>query len=360
MARGEIQLIGATTIDEYTKYIEKDAALERRFCPVIVNEPNKVETIQILKGLKEKYEKHHNVEISDDIIEKCVELSNRYIFDRHMPDKAIDLLDETASRVKMRKYMLPEEIKDYEEEVTWAKKQKEKAILNQDFEIAAKYRDEEINKKDELEKQKENWRNKNIKTKTKINVRDLQEVISELTNIPLDQISESEDAKLYNLEKELRKRIIGQNEAIEKVSKAILRSKVGINDPNKPLGSFLFLGPTGVGKTELTKVLAYNLFGNENSVIRLDMSEYMEAFATSKIIGSPPGYIGYEEETNLTKKVRKNPYSIILFDEIEKAHVDVLNILLQILDEGALTDSSGRKINFKNTIIISNERKIIC
>ena len=352
LARGEIQLIGATTIDEYTKYIEKDAALERRFCPVIVNEPSKAETIQILKGLKEKYEKHHNVEISDDIIEKCVELSNRYIFDRHMPDKAIDLLDETASRVKMRKYMLPKEIKDYEEEVTWAKKQKEKAILNQDFEIAAKYRDEEINKKDELEKQKENWRNKNIKTKTKINVKDLQEVISELTNIPLDQISESEDAKLYNLEKELRKRIIGQNEAIEKISKAILRSKVGINDPNKPLGSFLFLGPTGVGKTELTKVLAYNLFGNENSVIRLDMSEYMEAFATSKIIGSPPGYVGYEEETNLTKKVRKNPYSIILFDEIEKAHVDVLNILLQILDEGALTDSSGRKINFKNTIII--------
>lgn len=352
LARGEIQLIGATTIDEYTKYIEKDAALERRFCPITVSEPTVEETVEILKGLKNQYENHHNVQIKDEVIDECVKLANRYIYDRYMPDKAIDLLDEAASKVRMKTYTMPENIKVLEEEVEKIRKDKEQAISNQDFENAAKLRDNEIEKKNELAKAQEDWRNKKIKIKTEIKVEDIREVISRLTNIPVTQISETENTKLMNLENELHKRIIGQNEAISKISKAVVRGRVGINDPSKPLGSFLFLGPTGVGKTEITKVLAYNLFGSESYVIKLDMSEYMEAFSVSKLIGSPPGYVGFEEETNLTKKVRRNPYSIIVFDEIEKAHPDVLNILLQILDEGILTDSSGRKINFKNTMII--------
>ena len=352
LARGEIQLIGATTIDEYTKYIEKDAALERRFCPIIVQEPSIEETNQILKGIREKYEKHHNVEISDEVIEECAKLANRYIYDRYMPDKAIDLLDEAASKVRMKTYTMPENIKLLENEVEEIRKEKNKAIAEQDFEKAAKLRDTEIDKKNYLSEKQAEWRNENIKTKTVMTVEDIREVISNLTNIPITQISNTENEKLLNLEKELHKRIIGQNEAISKISKAVIREKMGINDPNKPLGSFLFLGPTGVGKTELTKVLAYNLFGSKNSIIKLDMSEYMEAYSVSKIIGAPPGYVGFEEETSLTKKVRKNPYSIIVLDEIEKAHPDVLNILLQILDEGILTDSSGRKINFKNTMII--------
>lgn len=352
LARGEIQLIGATTIDEYTKYIEKDAALERRFCPIVVDEPNIPQTVEILKGLKDKYEKHHNVEISDEVICECVKLADRYIYDRYMPDKAIDLLDEAASKVRMKTYTVPDDIKILEEEINKVKSKKEEAILNQEFETAARLRDNEIDKENELAKKQEEWRNKNIKTKAIINVEDIREVIANLTNIPITQISDTENNKLANLENKLKEKIIGQDEAISKITKAIIRGRVGINDPCKPLGSFLFLGPTGVGKTELTKVLAYNLFGSEKYVIKLDMSEYMEAFSTSKIIGAPPGYIGFDEETSLTKKVRKNPYSIIVFDEIEKAHSDVLNILLQILDEGILTDSSGRKINFKNTIII--------
>ena len=352
LARGEIQLIGATTIDEYTKYIEKDAALERRFCPIMVQEPNAQESIEILKGIRQNYEKHHNVEISDEVIEECAKLANRYIYDRFMPDKAIDLLDETASKVKMKTYTIPENIKILEEEAKKIEKEKEEAIYIQDFEKAAKLRDDEISKKNELRDERDKWKNKNIQTKTIISVGDIRKVISDLTGIPVTQIYETENNKLINLEKDLKKRIIGQEEAISKISKVIIRGRVGINDPNKPMGSFLFLGPTGVGKTEITKVLANNLFGNEKNIIKLDMSEYMEAFSVSKIIGSPPGYVGFEQETNLTKKVRKNPYSIIVFDEIEKAHTDVLNILLQILDEGVLTDSSGRKINFKNTIII--------
>ena len=352
LARGEIQLIGATTIDEYTKYIEKDAALERRFCQIIVQEPSIEETNQILKGIREKYEKHHNVEISDEVIEECTKLANRYIYDRYMPDKAIDLLDEAASKVRMKTYTMPENIKLLKNEVEEIRKEKNKAIADQDFEKAAKLRDTEIDKKNYLAEKQAEWRNENIKTKTVMTVEDIREVISNLTNISITQISNTENKKLLNLEKELHKRIIGQNEAISKISKAVIREKMGINDPDKPLGSFLFLGPTGVGKTELTKVLADNLLGNRNSIIKLDMSEYMEAYSVSKIIGAPPGYVGFEEETSLTKKVRKNPYSIIVLDEIEKAHPDVLNILLQILDEGILTDSSGRKINFKNTIII--------
>lgn len=352
LARGEIQLIGATTIDEYTKYIEKDAALERRFCPIVVDEPDILQTVEILKGLKDRYEKHHNVEISDEVICECVKLADRYIYDRYMPDKAIDLLDEAASKVRMKTYTVPDDIKILEEEINKVKSKKELAILNQEFERAASLRDSEIDKENELAKKQEKWRNKNIKTKAIINVEDIREVIANLTNIPITQISDTENNKLMKLENKLKEKIIGQDEAISKITKAIIRGRVGINDPCKPLGSFLFLGPTGVGKTQLTKELAYNLFGSEKYVIKLDMSEYMEAFSTSKIIGAPPGYIGFDEETSLTKKVRKNPYSIIVFDEIEKAHPDVLNILLQILDEGILTDSSGRKINFKNTIII--------
>jgi len=352
LARGEIQLIGATTIDEYTKYIEKDVALERRFCPIIVQEPNTEESIEILKGIKVNYEKHHNVQINDEVIEECVKLANRYIYDRYMPDKAIDLLDETSSKVRMKTYTMPDNIKELEEELQIITREKEDAIFKQDFENAAKLRDDELKKKNELMEEQEEWKNKNIHIKTLMKIEDIREVISDLTGIPVTQLSETENSKLMNLETELHKKIIGQNEAISKISKAVIRGRIGINDPNKPMGSFLFLGPTGVGKTEITKVLAQNLFGSDKYIIKLDMSEYMEAFSVSKIIGSPPGYVGFEQESNLTKKVRKNPYSIIVFDEIEKAHPDVLNILLQILDEGILTDSSGRKINFKNTMII--------
>ena len=368
LARGEIQLIGATTIDEYTKYIEKDAALERRFCPIMVQEPNIEESIQILRGIRENYEKHHNVQISNEVIKECANLASRYIYDRFMPDKAIDLLDEAASKVRMKTYTMPDDIKLLEDEIEQIRKEKNKAIENQDFENAARLRDTEIEKRDFLSEKQNKWKNENIKNRTVLKVEDIREVISNLTGIPITQISDTEGHRLLNLEEELHKQIIGQNEAISKVSKAVIRERMGINDPNKPLASFLFLGPTGVGKTELTKVLAYNLFGNKNSVIKLDMSEFMEPHSTSKIIGAPPGYVGFDEETSLTKKVRKNPYSIIVLDEIEKAHPDVLNILLQILDEGILTDSTGRKINFKNTMIImtsnlgaeklTNERRV--
>jgi len=320
LARGEIQLIGATTIDEYTKYIEKDTALERRFCPINVKEPNIEETNRILKGIKNIYENHHNVKIENDVIEECVRLSDRYIYDRYMPDKAIDLLDEVASKVKMKAYTLPSEIKLIQKDVEKIKQEKDNLIMEQHFEKAAKLRDKEIEKNNILAGKLEKWRNENLKTKIEISIEDVRKMISELTGIPINQISESENNKLLNLEKELKERIIGQDEAISKVSRAIIRGRVGINNPEKPIGSFLFLGSTGVGKTELTKVLALSLFGSEKNIIKLDMSEYMEASSVSKIIGSPPGYIGFEEETNLTKKVRKSPYSIIVFDEIEKAH----------------------------------------
>ncbi len=352
LARGEIQLIGATTIDEYRKYIEKDAALERRFSPILIEEPGKKETKEILLGLREKYEEHHNVKIADNVIDEIVNLSSRYINDRYMPDKAIDLLDEAASKVRMKAYTIPEHLKEKEKEIQKITMQKDEAIQYQDFERAAKLRDKEIEAKNYFAIEQEQWRNSNIKEKVKLTTEDIREVISNLTQIPLTKITESENEKLSNLENELYKQIVGQKEAIKSISQAIKRSRVGINDPNKPLCSFLFLGPTGVGKTELSKALAYNLFGNENTIIKLDMSEYMEAHSVSKLIGSPPGYVGYEEEGMLAKSVRKNPYSIILLDEIEKAHPDIMNILLQILDEGILTDSTGRKINFKNTIII--------
>lgn len=352
LARGEIQLVGATTLKEYRKFIEKDAALERRFSQVVVQEPSEEETLQILKGLRDKYEAHHNVKISDDAMKACVELSSRYINDRFLPDKAIDLMDEAASRLKMKSYMEPEDFKKIRDEIEKLDKEKEDAIRTQEFEKAAKIRDNVNNKKQELEKKQKEWKNKNNKQILKLKEEHIAEVVAAWTGIPVSKVSENESEKLRNLEQNLHKRVIGQDEAVEAVAKAIKRSRLGLKDPNKPIGSFLFLGPTGVGKTELSKALAENLFGTEDSLIRIDMSEYMESHSVAKLIGSPPGYVGFDEAGQLTEKVRRKPYSVILFDEIEKAHPDVMNMLLQVLDDGRLTDSQGRTVNFKNTIII--------
>lgn len=352
LARGEIQLVGATTLKEYRKFIEKDAALERRFSQVIVQEPSEEETLQILKGLRDKYEAHHNVKITNEALQACVELSSRYINDRFLPDKAIDIMDEAASKIRMASYMEPESFKKIEDEIKRLDKEKEDAIRVQDFEKAAKIRDEEKAKKKDLEKQRKDWNEKNSKKILTLKDENIAEVVSNWTGIPVSKVSENESEKLKNLENNLHKRVIGQNEAVEAVAKAIKRSRLGLKDPNKPIGSFLFLGPTGVGKTELSKALAENLFGSEDALIRVDMSEFMESHSTSKLIGSPPGYVGYDEAGQLTEKVRRKPYSVILFDEIEKAHPDVMNILLQVLDDGRLTDSQGRSVNFKNTIII--------
>jgi len=352
LARGEIQLIGATTLNEYRKYIEKDSALERRFSPVTVNEPSSQDTIKILEGIQDKYEAHHNVKITQEAIKAAVELSVRYINDRFLPDKAIDLIDEAASKVRMKTYSEPDNLKKIEEEISLIEKEKEDAVHSQDFEKAAELRDKQKQKQQKLEKEKQKWENKNSKEVINLTQEDIAEVISSWTKIPVKKLTQDENEKLKNLEQELHKRVIGQNEAIEAVSKAIRRGRVGLKDPNRPIGSFLFLGPTGVGKTELSKALAENLFGNEDSMIRIDMSEYMEGHSVSKLIGSPPGYVGYDEGGQLTEKIRRNPYSVILFDEIEKAHPDVMNMLLQILDDGRLTDSNGRYVNFKNTVII--------
>ena len=352
LARGEIQLIGATTLKEYRKYIEKDAALERRFSPVTVNEPTEEETIKILKGLRDKYEAHHNVKITDEAIKSAVELSTRYINDRFLPDKAIDLIDEAASKVRMKSYTEPESFKTIKDEIEKLDKEKEEAIRVQDFEKAAKIRDKENNKKKELENAKKEWENKNSKKVSTLKEEDIANVIATWTGIPVTKVSQSENDKLKNLEENLHKRVIGQDEAVSAVAKAIKRSRMGLKDPNKPIGSFLFLGPTGVGKTELSKTLAENLFGSEDSLIRIDMSEFMESHSVAKLIGSPPGYVGYDEAGQLTEKIRRKPYSVILFDEIEKAHPDVMNMLLQVLDDGRLTDSQGRTVNFKNTVII--------
>ncbi len=352
LARGEIQLIGATTLNEYRKYIEKDAALERRFSPITVNEPTVEDTISILKGLRDKYEAHHNVKITDEAISSAVNFSVRYINDRFLPDKAVDLIDEAASRVRMKTYTEPDEIKVLEENIEKIEKEKEEAIKVQDFEKAAKLRDKEHKQKEKLEKSKVKWKDKNTTTVSIITEEEIAEVIASWTGIPVNKISENENEKLKNLEKALHKRVIGQNEAVDAVAKAIRRGRVGLKDPKRPVGSFIFLGPTGVGKTELSKALAEVLFGDENAIIRVDMSEFMESHSTSKLIGSPPGYVGFDEGGQLTEKVRRKPYSVILFDEIEKAHPDVMNILLQILDDGRLTDSQGRVVNFKDTVII--------
>ena len=352
LARGEIQLVGATTLNEYRKFIEKDAALERRFSPVTVNEPSEEDTIKILQGIRDKYEAHHNVKISDEAIESAVKMSIRYINDRFLPDKAIDLIDEAASRARLKTYTEPENLRKLEEELKEVEKDKEEAIKTQKFEKAATLRDKQKELREKYEKEQIKWKNKNTKSVTYIGEENIAEVISNWTGIPAKKITEDENKKLKNLENELHKRVIGQNEAVEAVAKAIRRGRVGLKDPKRPIGSFLFLGPTGVGKTELSKALAECLFGDENSMIRIDMSEYMEPHSVSKLIGSPPGYVGFDEGGQLTEKIRRKPYSVILFDEIEKAHPDVMNMLLQILEDGRLTDSQGRMVNFKNTVII--------
>ena len=352
LARGEVQVIGATTLNEYRKYIEKDSALERRFSPVQVGEPTNEETIKILEGLRDKYEAHHNVKITEEAIRAAVELSVRYINDRFLPDKAIDLIDEAASRVKMKTYTMPDSIKELEEKIESINREKEEAIRVQDFEKAATLRDKVNAEKEKLEKEKKKWQSKNSKNVMSLTEEDIAEVIASWTGIPVNKITQDENEKLKHLEETLHKRVIGQNEAVEAVSKAIRRGRVGLKDPNRPIGSFLFLGPTGVGKTELSKALAEALFGNESAMIRVDMSEYMEPHSVAKLIGSPPGYVGYDEGGQLTEKIRRKPYSVILFDEIEKAHPDVMNMLLQMLDDGRLTDAQGRTVNFKNTVII--------
>lgn len=352
LARGEIQVIGATTTNEYRKYIEKDAALERRFSPVTVEEPSEEDAIKILEGLRDKYEAHHNVKITDDAIKAAVDLSIRYVNDRYLPDKAIDLIDEAASKVKMQSYTKPDSIRKLEEEIEKVNKEKEEAIATQNFEKAAKLRDKQRTKKEKLEEEQAKWKDGNTKNVITLNKENIAEVIARWTGIPAYKITETESDKLRHLEENLHKRVIGQNEAVSAVAKAIRRGRVGLTDPNRPTGSFLFLGPTGVGKTELAKALAEAMFGNEDAMIRIDMSEFMESHSVAKLIGSPPGYVGYDEGGQLTEKVRKKPYSVILFDEMEKAHPDVMNMLLQILEDGRLTDSQGRTVNFKNTIII--------
>ncbi len=352
LARAEIQVIGATTLNEYRKYIEKDAALERRFQPIQVGEPSIEETIEILKGIRDKYEAHHKVKITDEAIKAAVELSSRYINDRYLPDKAIDLMDEAASKVKLNSLTAPKEVKKIEEKIQEWIKEKEDAIHAQDFEKAAKLRDKEQKEREKLEKLKVEWENRNQIEEIKVTEEEIAEVVSNWTGVPVVKLTEAETQRLRNLESELHKRVIGQEEALTAVSKAIRRGRVGLKDPKRPIGSFIFLGPTGVGKTETCKALAEALFGDENAMIRVDMSEYMEKHTVSKLIGSPPGYVGFEEGGQLTEKVRRKPYSVILFDEIEKAHPDVFNILLQILDDGRLTDSQGRTIDFKNTVII--------
>lgn len=352
LARGDFQVIGATTIKEYRKHIEKDAALERRFQPVTVGEPSEEETVMILEGLRDRYEAHHKVKITDDAIKSAVNLSSRYITDRFLPDKAIDLIDEAASRVRLRAYTAPDNLQKLESKIKEIDKEKSAAINEQNFEHAAKLRDEEKSIKKKLEEQRRLWQSKHENTNGAVTEKDIAHIVSNWSGIPVAQLTQAESARLLNMENILHKRIIGQNEAVEQIAKAIRRGRVGLKDPKRPVGSFIFLGPTGVGKTELCKALAQAMFGDENAIIRFDMSEYMEKHTVSKLIGSPPGYVGYDEGGQLTEKVRRKPYSVILFDEIEKAHPDVFNMLLQVLEDGHITDSQGRKINFKNAIII--------
>ena len=339
-------------MNEYRKYIEKDSALERRFQPIMVSEPTTEDTIEILKGIRDKYEAHHNVKISDEAIRASVDLSVRYINDRFLPDKAIDVLDEASSRTRLASYIEPGKLRKMEAELQSIIKEKEEAITVQDFEKAAVLRDNERVEREKIEKEREKWKEKSSKKVINIMEEDIANVISSWTGIPATKISQSENEKLKKLEEVLHKRVIGQEEAVTAISKAIRRGRVGLKDPKRPIGSFLFLGPTGVGKTELSKALAEALFGNEDAMIRVDMSEFMEGHSVSKLIGSPPGYVGYDEGGGLTEKIRRKPYSVLLFDEIEKAHPDVMNILLQILEDGRLTDATGRTVDFKNAVII--------
>lgn len=352
LARGEMQVIGATTIEEYRKNIEKDSALERRFQSVLVGEPSREEAVEILKGIRDKYEAHHKVKITDEAIEAAVKMSSRYIGDRFLPDKAIDLIDEAASKVRLRAYTPPEDIRELEEKIKRINEEKASAVNSQNFEQAAALRDEEKEVKAHLENAKEVWKKQNSETNGVVTPDEIAAIVSEWTHIPVVQLTEEESQRLLHMEEELHRRIVGQDQAVSAVAKAIRRGRVGLKDPNRPTGSFIFLGPTGVGKTELCKTLAATLFGDESAMIRLDMSEFMEKHTVSKLVGSPPGYVGYDEGGQLTEKVRRKPYSVVLFDEIEKAHPDVFNMLLQILDDGVLTDSQGRKVDFKNCIII--------
>ncbi len=352
LARGEMQVIGATTISEYRKHIEKDAALERRFQSVMVGEPSQDEAVLILKGLRDKYEAHHKVKISDGAIEAAVNLSVRYIADRFLPDKAIDLIDEAASKLRISAHTSPPDLRELEERLSKLSHEKEEAINSQDFEGAAKIRDEEKTLKTELEKTKSEWESSQSSKSLEVLEGHIAEIVTQWTGIPVSRLLESEGERLLRLEDELKARIIGQDSAVEAIARAIRRGRMGLKDPKRPIGSFIFLGPTGVGKTELTKALANIMFGDDNAMIRLDMSEYMEKHSVSKLIGSPPGYVGFEEGGQLTEKIRRKPYSVVLFDEIEKAHPDVFNIMLQVLDDGVLTDSQGRKVDFKNTVII--------
>ena len=352
LARGEIQVVGATTYDEYRKNIEKDAALERRFQPVKVGEPTKEESLEILKGLRDRYEAHHRVKITDEALSAAVELSDRYLMDRFLPDKAIDLMDEAASKVRLGIYTAPPDLKEMEDKVGEIRKEKEQAIAHQNFEKAAELRDEEKSLDKEMKQLKKEWEKDTQKMVGSVTEAEIAQIVSSWTNIPVVKLTEDEAKRLLRLEETLHKRVIGQDEACVAVSKAIRRSRAGLKDPRRPVGSFIFLGPTGVGKTELSRALAEAMFGDEEAMIRLDMSEYMEKHTVSKLIGSPPGYVGFDEGGQLTEKVRRNPYSVLLLDEIEKAHPDVFNILLQILEDGRLTDSQGRTVDFKNCVII--------
>ncbi|MFT9056309.1 MAG: ATP-dependent Clp protease ATP-binding subunit [Ethanoligenens sp.] len=352
LARGEIQVIGATTLNEYRKHIEKDAALERRFQPVTVGEPSEEEALLILKGLRDKYEAHHKVRITDEALEAAVTLSSRYISDRFLPDKAIDLMDEAASRVRLKAFTAPPDLRDLEEKLKKLAEEKESAVKAQDFEHAAKLRDKEKTLREQMDNAKKEWMTSNARSVKEVGEEDIAEIVAGWTGVPVKKLAQEESERLLHMEDVLHQRVVGQDEAVSAVSKAIRRGRVGLKDPKRPVGSFIFLGPTGVGKTELSKALAEALFGDENAMIRVDMSEYMEKHTVSRMVGSPPGYVGYDEGGQLTEKVRRKPYSVVLFDEIEKAHPDVFNMLLQILEDGILTDAQGRKVDFKNTVII--------
>lgn len=352
LARGELQCIGATTLDEYRKYIEKDAALERRFQPIQVDEPTVEETVLIIKGLRDRYEAHHRVKITDEAIAAAAKMSDRYISDRFLPDKAIDLIDEAGSKVRLRSYTTPPNLKELEAKLEAIRHEKNAAVQSQEFEKAASFRDKEQKMKEELEKTKTEWKEKQGKKESEVTVNDIAEVVAMWTGVPVAKIAETETAKLLNMEELLHERVIGQKEAVTAISRAIRRARAGLKDPKRPIGSFIFLGPTGVGKTELARALAESMFGDEEAMIRIDMSEYMEKHATSRLVGSPPGYVGYDEGGQLTEKVRRKPYSVVLLDEIEKAHPDVFNILLQVLEDGRLTDSKGRTVDFRNTVVI--------
>ncbi|HCX78068.1 MAG TPA: ATP-dependent Clp protease ATP-binding subunit ClpC [Firmicutes bacterium] len=352
LSRGELQAIGATTSDEYRKYIEKDAALERRFQPITVGEPAPEEAVAILKGLRDRYEAHHRVKIPDDAIEAAVKMSARYIPDRFLPDKAIDLIDEAASRQRLLIYTAPPDLKQLEQELEVVEKEMAAAVSSEEYEKAAQLRDRKQNLQQQLKERKDEWENRQVREKTEITPDDIAHIVSSWTGIPVTRLAQEESQRLLNLEEELHKRVIGQQEAVHSISRAVRRARAGLKDPKRPIGSFIFLGPTGVGKTELARALAEAMFGDEDAMIRLDMSEYMEKHTTARLIGAPPGYVGYDEGGQLTEKVRRRPYSVILLDEIEKAHPDVFNTLLQVLEDGILTDGQGRRVDFRNTIII--------